>query len=365
MKKKILLVSCEGLGNGGVQSVIMSIVRELSKCYIFDILLFTSEKRYYDDEFESYGGKIIRLPNYEGKNKIVRYLDIMFRRVWRIKQIEKIIAKNGPYDVIHCHNESESGLCLEAAFKGRIPIRISHFHIISGDENIIIQRLYKQYEQKIVKFATNIVGCSAEAIESKRVDIKGKVLYNPYDSDRYKSVEIDRDDSCFNLIQVGGYCENKNQLYSLKLFLELRKLFPKSKLRFVGFPFENGYKEKMELFIKKNMLEKHVIIYPSNADIPKLLAQSDYLLQPSKKEGFGVVLIEAQAMGCRCFASDTIPKITNCGGCIYFSLEDDIRDIAKKIYDDYQNNKGNRQVYDCKKFSKEYFCDSIKKIYGD
>ena len=28
--KKVLLVSCEGLGNGGVQSVMMSIVRNLN-----------------------------------------------------------------------------------------------------------------------------------------------------------------------------------------------------------------------------------------------------------------------------------------------------------------------------------------------
>ena len=49
---KVLLVSCEGLGRGGVQSVIMSIVKGLSDKFIFDIVLFTSEKRYYDDEFE-------------------------------------------------------------------------------------------------------------------------------------------------------------------------------------------------------------------------------------------------------------------------------------------------------------------------
>ena len=67
--KRILLVSCEGLGNGGVQAVIMSIVRNLHKEYLFDILLFTSEKRYYDEEFLTYGGQIFRIPRYEGKNQ--------------------------------------------------------------------------------------------------------------------------------------------------------------------------------------------------------------------------------------------------------------------------------------------------------
>jgi len=42
--KKILEVSCNGLTNGGVQQVIMSIVRNLYKEYHFDILVFTKEK---------------------------------------------------------------------------------------------------------------------------------------------------------------------------------------------------------------------------------------------------------------------------------------------------------------------------------
>ena len=46
MKKRVLLVSCEGLGNGGVQAIMMGIVRKLSDDFHFDMLLFTSEKRY-------------------------------------------------------------------------------------------------------------------------------------------------------------------------------------------------------------------------------------------------------------------------------------------------------------------------------
>lgn len=43
--KRILLVSCEGLGNGGVQAVIMSIVRNLHKEYLFDILFIHFRKK--------------------------------------------------------------------------------------------------------------------------------------------------------------------------------------------------------------------------------------------------------------------------------------------------------------------------------
>ena len=43
--KRILMVSCEGLGNGGVQSVMISIVRSLSSKYRFDMVLTTDERR--------------------------------------------------------------------------------------------------------------------------------------------------------------------------------------------------------------------------------------------------------------------------------------------------------------------------------
>ena len=79
MKKRVLLVSCEGLGNGGVQAIMMGIVRNLYTEFHFDILLFTSEKRYFDDEFLSYGGKIFRVPKYEGTNPIRRRFDYYIR----------------------------------------------------------------------------------------------------------------------------------------------------------------------------------------------------------------------------------------------------------------------------------------------
>ena len=66
---KILFVAQEGLNKGGVQTVIMSLVENLSSIYQIDIVLFTREERYYDKIFESYGGRIYRIAFLDGRTK--------------------------------------------------------------------------------------------------------------------------------------------------------------------------------------------------------------------------------------------------------------------------------------------------------
>ena len=138
MKKRVLLVSAEGLGNGGVPVVIMNTVRNLKEEYTFDIVLFTSERRLYDDEFESYGGRIFRIPFYDGKSAIRRRVDYYIRGRYIYKALLKLLRSGSPYDVIDCNNHYESALCLKAAQKCGIPVRITRGHIDSAKRNAFL-----------------------------------------------------------------------------------------------------------------------------------------------------------------------------------------------------------------------------------
>lgn len=366
MKKRVLLVSCEGLGNGGVQSVMMNIVRNLSNEFVFDIILFTSEKRHYDDEFVKYGGKIIRLPNYEGNNRIIRYADIMFRSFWRTRQIRKVIKMNGPYWAIHCNNEVESGLCLKAAKLEHVPIRIAHFHIIYNFRNPLLELINSYYRMLVKRNSTSIIACSKESVISNKISPNdAKIINNPYDNNKFfinSSVEKER---AFQIVQIGAYCDNKNQLFSLEVINIIRMNYPSVKFSFVGFEFEEGYLKRMKNYVKINNLENNVKFYHSDADTMKLLDEAALLIQPSKNEGFGVVLIEAQATGTLCYASNSIPKTTNCGGCVYLDLVKGPNYWAKQIVEGYINNKGKHEVYNCDSFSLKHVIKQYKFIYND
>ena len=125
--KKVLIVMYNTFNAGGIQKVVMNIVESLSDDYAFDILCFQNDKGNLEDKFLSYGGRIIKVPvYYKGTNRIRKRLDFYIRGLKIHRTVLNTIKKQGPYDIIHCHNSYESGICLKAAKKMRVPIRIAH-----------------------------------------------------------------------------------------------------------------------------------------------------------------------------------------------------------------------------------------------
>lgn len=364
VKEKILMVSCDGMGKGGVQAVIMNIVRNLNQNYNFDIVLFTKEKRFYEAEFESLGGKIFRIPKPSETRFPFKRYDYFFRGPYYYFKLLEILKNNGPYTAIHCHNNFEAGICLKAAKKAKIPVRISHQHTICSNSG----RLKKFYDkilfQKIKKYSTKRIGCSEETCKTWFSNLESKVINNPYDSSRFDPEKYPFTVSNEPVLtQVASFSENKNQLFSLSVVNEIKKKFPSVKLNLIGFDGGDGYLSKIKKRIKELDLESNVTIHPSDADSPKILNDSTAFIFPSKKEGFGIVLIEAQAMGVRCYASDSVPKTTNCGGVDFLPLNGGEKLWAEKIIYDFQNANSVRNQYDCEPFALESVMQEYKKVY--
>lgn len=335
-KKRVLLVSCWGLGNGGVQAIMMGIVRSLSDKFTFDVIVFTSESRFHEKEFLSYGGEIIRIPHYEGENRYVHALDAYTRDIYIYKQVKRVLKSKGPYIAIHCNKEFESAPILKAAFDCGIKIRICHSHIINQKGRHISNIINVVRRHYINKYATVKIGCSDEACRSLFVGSDYRVVNNFYDDSKYNPDLYEKNDkgSALSLVQVGSLGSNKNQIFSIQVLSELLKLGIEATLTIVGFELEKTYRDKIIKEIDRLGLSSNVCLLPGTSNIPQILHDSDVFLMPSIREGFGIVLIEAQAMGLRCYASSSIPTTTDCGGTVYVDLNDGPASWAHRIADD-------------------------------
>ncbi len=362
MKEKVLLVSCGGLGNGGVQAVLMSIVRGLSNKYQFDILLFTNQKRFYDEEFLSYGGKIIRVPFYEGKNELLKKVDYYIRGKRLYKEIYKQIKINGPYIAVHCNNEYESSICLRASKECSIPVRVTHAHIISHSANFISRYINAKYRASINELSTHRIGCSKQAVDSLcGSSMNSEVVNNPYNETKFVTKVTYEKERPFHMIQVGKFSTIKNQLFTIEVFKIVKERYPDALLSLVG--FGDDYRTLILEKIDELGLNESISVLPSDADIPSLLDKCSCFMFPSLKEGFGIVLVEAQAMGVQCFVSDTVPRSTNLGGCIYLSLDCGPQRWADKIVDEYQQSRGKHKQYDCSSYSTARILEYYDELY--
>lgn len=119
---------------------------------------------------------------------------------------------------------------------------------------------------------------------------------------------------------VVGICARlvyqKNVEFALKIFHAFCRKRPDSCFLIVGDGPERG---KLEEMIKKFHLENQVILAGAVENVPDYLQMMDLFLLPSRSEGFGIAILEAQAAGLECFTSaEVVPAEVDQTGHVHF-----------------------------------------------
>ena len=356
--KRVLIIAADGLTKSGVPNVFINIIRNLSgKGFSFDVLYFDNDGAFYKDEIEKYGGRAIYSPIDTLKTSKISKFKTKLKYV---NEIQTVISNYGPYDCVHSFKGFESGYFLKGAKKMGVSQRIAHLTFFYKKPKNVAVRLIENYEKRLVeKYSTFVVSDSERTSNNNMPKSKKRiVIRNFVDEDYYSFSELQRDNEGINFIQIGSYCSNKNQLFSLNIFKKIVKVFPESKLAFVGFrnPDDMQYLDSLVDEVKKLGLDNHVSFHKHDADTRQLFKRSNFLLFPSHNESFGIVVIEAQLSGLYCFCSDSISQEGNCGGCIYLPLSNPELWISN-IFDLFKKNNGEHRAFDCSKFNK---CNIIK-----
>ena len=274
-----------------------------------------------------------------------------------------MIADNGPYDVVHCFNEFEMAGSLAAAALRGVPVRIGHVHKTWNGKGGPLTRIYRRYCRRLIdRYATVRLGCSRLACDCCYSPARdAQVVSNPYDEMRFSpGADGAVSGGALRIVQVGYLCDNKNQRFTLEVFRRIAADLPDAELTFVG--ADSPYGQALKEEASAAGLQDRVTFLPPDADIPALFGRSTLLMLPSKAEGFGIVLVEAQAMGLFCYASDTVPKEADLGGVRFLPLKDGPGNWARTI--EKERLFEQKVPRDCSAFTTAGMGRSMRRFYG-
>ena len=157
----------------------------------------------------------------------------------------------------------------------------------------------------------------------------------------------------------------KNILFLAEIFAEIKKLEPRAKLFIVG----DG--PDKEAFLQKAAelgIERDIVITGFKNYVNRYYSAMDVMLLPSRFESFGMVLIEAQCSGLKCFTSlEGVPKDAGITELVqYLSLKKSAAEWAAEIVKakDYDRVDRIEDIADAG-FSVEREAERIKGLFGE
>ena len=309
------------MNRGGAEVMLMDLYRNLSDEISFDFLINYKVNQGvtigdFDSEIEDLGGSI---------KHIGAQWDI--GPIKYIKEFKRIIKEIGKPDVVHIHLNAKSGIISLAARLSGINKIIVHSHgelkldfgslksSLSSVELILQRHL-------INSLGTDFWGCSDKAIKSLFSNSiinseKSKLIKNAIDVDKFILRRNDKDINFKNSLKktsdtiiigtVGRVVRRKN----LKFIIEILNILKNNNCRFkfinVGKVDDSDYMREVNSLVDQFDLHDNFLQYGLTDDVPKAMSIFDLFISPAKNEAFGIVAIEAQAMGIPCLLSTGFP----------------------------------------------------------
>lgn len=264
----------------------------------------------FEKDFYNKGAKFYRIPKIKN---IFKYFSF-----WRRLQ------KENKYKIIHFHMSYTNFIPIICARLVGIKSIILHAHSTQIDDNRFFVRMMKEQFNFLGKILSRFLvkkylACSdlaakwmfpATIVKEKKyilahnaIDLK-KYIFN-IEIRKQKRKELGISDKCFCIGNVGRFTYQKNHEFLIDIFKEIYLLNKNTKLVLIGDgPLISQEKEK----VLSLGLEENVIFLGNRNDVFDLYNAFDCFVLPSRFEGLGIVIIEAQASGLRCYVSDVVPK---------------------------------------------------------
>lgn len=309
------------LKTGGSQSMIINNYKKIDRMSIqFDFVIHPEEETVFSSLVRAMGGRIFTCPRFTLKDSISY-----------IKWWNKFFYNHPEYKIVHSHIRSTAAIVLLLAKKNH-RVTIAHSHSTSSGSGI--NAIIKDILQYGIRFVADyFMGCSYDAgiwLFGKRIcssdryySLNNAIIVDEFLYDKEKRISIRKKlgykDSDFVIGHIGRLTDQKNHTFLLKIFKRLHNFDNRYKLLLVG---DGELRISIENMITQYDIGEAVNLIGNRSDVSDLLMGMDLFVFPSKHEGLGMVLIEAQASGCPCIVSTAVPREVDITGEVkYLDLE--------------------------------------------
>lgn len=295
----------------GVSTFVMNVCRKLNNsAFCIDVLSHGEPNVELKKEIEHYGGNVYVFPYLKASN---------IRRVSRM--FNNLLSTNN-YSIVHCNLPNAAFLYLKLSKSHSVPLRIIHSHATQFAEHQIHKIRNRFLWLLGRKYANRRIACSQAAGAFLFGSKPFETLYNgiSYQKFAYNAIERDRirehlhiEDDEILLGEVGRICPQKNQAFTIKI---LEFLPVNYKLMLLG-SSNPSYKKKLTI---PEPLKNRIVFLPPQDNISHFYSAMDLFLLPSYFEGLPFSIIEAQASGLFCLASNHVTREVDCGKTYFLPL---------------------------------------------
>lgn len=323
-KKIKVLFFVDRFLRGGIQTFIWNHIVNINRMMFAIDCLILDDGITYDMEHKlrKKGIKIYKLEKI-WPNSIKGYIEF-------IRASKQFFIQHHDYDILHIHSSSKAFPLAYYAKKYGIIHIIGHSHNIGFQTNNSAKKIVGDLLKIPYRMTCNTyMACSMEAAQwlfGNNIAEKNKVycIKNGIDIEKYRyNYKIRQElrkkydlENNFVIGNVARFSKQKNHQYLIDIFYEVKKMRSNSKLVLVGCgELEAEIRDK----VKALGLIDSVIFLGFCEDVYKYMQLMDCFVFPSLFEGLGIVLIEAQSSGLKCFTTaDKVPKEVDISGNVEF-----------------------------------------------
>lgn len=352
-----------GLSTGGAETLVKNYMLNFDESSVDIILLCLNhyENSPYEEILANAGIRIIYVSDYLHYGKIIN-------KIFRYLLVRKFIRMESP-DILHTH------LFVNRYVKFAKPDSSTRiFYTVHNEPKILwfgsSKKRKKDFEatkwllrhynfrfivlhEKMKKEVEDIFGVSKAVVLNNGIDVLK--FKNTKGKSRLRA-ELGIPEAAFVIGHVGRFAQQKNHEFLVNVFKKIKN--PNKFLLMIG----NGEdKTKIENILNRYNLNSKYLILSSRNDVPDLMSAMDVFVFPSKYEGLGIALIEAQEAKLPCFVSDAVPEYATISNLVTrLSLNEGAEKWAEVIgkYKKPENVVVDDENWDIKKITKQ-----LEKIY--